>query len=377
MNKIKQLLGGLSYQAFLKKYWQKEPLLIRNAIPGFTGFLTKNDIIRLSYREEVSTRLVQLNQNRWSMDYGPFKRSHFKKLNPQWTLLIQEINHFYSEGSALLNTFNFIPYTRLDDVMVSYATNLSGVGPHFDSYDVFLLQGYGQRLWQISNQKDLSLLPNIPLRILKNFIPTQEWILNPGDMLYLPPHYAHNGIAIGESITYSIGFRSPSYKELINEFLFYLQDTIQIDGIYSDPDLRTTRRPAYIPDDMVNKISEIFKLIRFDKKEIKRFLGKYLTEPKPHSVFYPPDHPFSKNKFIGLTKKHGLHLNLQSRMLFTNGLFYLNGEEYYFSQEKKHIFQKLANQNKIFLSISELKLTEDIFYDWYLNGYIDINSAVL
>ena len=225
------LLGGLSAEEFLAEYWQKKPLLVRQAVPGFTGVVTRDEIFQLARDPDVESRYVTHNNRDWEVIHGPQKASDLRNKKRPWTVLVQGLNLFCPDGDALLHRFDFIPQARLDDLMVSYAVDGGGVGPHFDNYDVFLLQGIGQRRWLISDQEDRTLIEDAPLKILQDFQPVHDWVLNPGDMLYLPPQWAHNGIAIGECTTYSIGFRSPTYQELAQQFLGYLQDTIQIDGI--------------------------------------------------------------------------------------------------------------------------------------------------
>jgi 50S ribosomal protein L16 3-hydroxylase len=368
------ILGNLSPQAFLREYWQKKPLLIRNAIPDFNNFLTKKDIIDLSSNEKAQSRLISFEKNEWCLTHGPFKKREISKINTCATVLLQNINHFFFEGRNLLKLFHFIPHARLDDLMVSYAPNGIGVGPHFDSYDVFLLQGYGRRKWEISKQRDRQLVEDAPLRILKNFKSQQEWILEPGDMLYLPPKYAHNGIAIGESITYSIGFRAPSYQELIQEFLIHLQDHLKIDGLYADPDLATTKHSASISPFMLKKISAILNNIQFNKKDVELFLGKFLTEPKPHIFFSLPQRPLNKEKFILQAKSQGVRLALQSQLLFTNKMLFMNGEVYSFTPVINDPIIILANEYQLspFKKISEKNA--DLLYDWYLAGFIEITS---
>ena len=279
------ILGKLTPKQFLRNYWQKKPLLIRQAFPHFNNFLNKDTLISLSFKEEIESRLISFKNKKWDLIFGPIKKSQLKTLPRNWTLLIQGINHHFIEGANLLNQFNFIPSARLDDLMVSYATDGGGVGPHFDSYDVFLLQGYGKRLWQISAQTKQELVPNIPLKVLKNFIATEEFILEPGDMLYLPPKYAHNGIAVGDCMTYSIGFRAPSHQELLGGFLEYLLDHCKIDGRYEDPDLTVTKNPGEISSSMIQKVTNILKNIRYDQGDIEKFLGVYLTLPKANIFF--------------------------------------------------------------------------------------------
>lgn len=366
------LLAGLSTQQFLRQYWQKKPLLIRQAIPGFKGFLNKQKMMALACQEEVQSRLVQF-QDQWSLDYGPFIKRDLNKLEGLWTLLIQGINYLLPEGDVLLKNFNFIPYARLDDLMVSFAPDQGGVGPHFDSYDVFLLQGFGRRRWQIAKQKDLRLVENIPLKILKNFKPTDEWVLEPGDMLYLPPNYAHNGIAEGDSVTYSIGFRAPTYQEIINEFLIYLQDHLQITGIYEDPDLKVTKNPARIPHLMINNISTVLNKINYGKKDIELFWGKYLSEPKSTTIFDSPAVPLKKQNFIQFAKKYGIQLNIKTQMLYTNKKFFINGEVYPFDSWAKYI-KELADKRSIIASSPLITKRSDFLYQCYLNGYLEIKK---
>src|SRR5690606_39783213 len=190
----------------------------------------------MAAREDVESRLITHFSAKWHLEKGPFPKLPSPR-KTDWTLLIQGVNLHDDAADALLQQFRFIPDARLDDLMISYATPNGGVGPHFDSYDVFLLQAHGRRRWRIGSQKDLSLVEDLPLKILKHFKPEQEFVLEPGDMLYLPPHYAHDGIAADECMTYSIGFRAPSYQELGEAFLHFMMDSIDLKGRYADPDL--------------------------------------------------------------------------------------------------------------------------------------------
>ncbi|HEV7855684.1 MAG TPA: cupin domain-containing protein, partial [Herminiimonas sp.] len=217
MKKI-TLLGNITAAEFLRDYWQKKPLLIRQAIPAFQPVLSRDELFEMARRDDVESRLIVRIKDQWKMDSGPFEQVPSLK-QKDWTLLVQGVNLHDESADALMRQFSFVPDTRLDDLMISYATETGGVGAHFDSYDVFLLQAYGHRRWRISAQTDLTLVDDMPLKILKNFQPEEEFILAPGDMLYLPPHYAHEGIAMDECMTYSIGFRAPSYQELGEAFL--------------------------------------------------------------------------------------------------------------------------------------------------------------
>ncbi|MEK7792034.1 MAG: cupin domain-containing protein, partial [Pseudomonadota bacterium] len=263
-------LGKLTPQEFLRDFWQKKPLLIRNAIPDFQGLLTRDALMELACCEETQSRLIIQRNKKWLLKYGPLSERDFTKLpKKQWTLLVQEINHFLPSARDLLMQFSFIPRARLDDLMVSYAPKGGGVGPHFDSYDVFLLQGLGSRRWQISAQRDSRLIADAPLKILQNFYPEQEWVLQAGDMLYLPPNYAHNGVAEDECMTYSIGFRAPSHYELVTQFLVYLQDNIEVKGWYADPDLQLQDHSAEIGQAMLRQVSTILEKSKSEQKDIQ------------------------------------------------------------------------------------------------------------
>ena len=369
------LLGEISIDTFLKEYWHKKPLLIRGAIPNFEGFLTPNELAGLACEEDVQSRLVSYQKKQWKLEQGPFPEKRFAKLPERdWTLLVQSVNHHMQEGNDLLQQFNFIPHARLDDLMVSYAPDGGGVGPHFDSYDVFLLQGCGQRLWRMSEQKDLSLVAGAPLRILQNFHSEQEWTLSAGDMLYLPPHVAHWGIAIGDCMTYSIGFRAPSAEELSGEFLNYLQMRREPSGRYSDPDLTVQSHPAEISAGMIKKVDSILDGLKWNEEDVARFLGQYLSEPKSHVVFEPPPNMTLKT-FCKRIALDGIKLSYKSQLLKAQDSFYLNGEVLEVDQDSVDLMMKLADGRQ--LSSDELseavKAHENLvdqLYDWYLAGWL-------
>lgn len=379
-NQALQLLNSLTPSQFLAEYWQKKPLLIKNAIPHFTGLLTPEELAGLACEDDVQARIVQKKASKWLVKNGPFDDADFAKLpNKDWTLLVQSVNHYLPEASELLSQFNFIPKARLDDLMVSYAPDGGGVGAHVDSYDVFLLQGSGQRHWKISSQTDSSLIEDAPLKILQNFVTEQEWVLEAGDMLYLPPQIAHWGTAVGDHcMTYSIGFRAPKTHELMHEFLSYLQDNLSLlnteNTLYSDPDLQLQNQPAAIDDAMVHKVSNMLKKIDWDNKHVADFLAKYLTEPKP-DVFFEPARRLSLPKFTAQLQQKILMLDLKSHMLFTDHAFYLNGEKLIVLENLTPCMQDLANQR--YLNVNHQ--TKDVhiqlasvLYDSYLAGFISL-----
>jgi 50S ribosomal protein L16 3-hydroxylase len=369
-----QLLNKLTPAQFLAEYWQKKPLLIRQAIPNFKGLLSPNELAGLACEDDVQSRVVQKKGEKWLLKNGPFAETDFAKLpRRDWTLLVQSVNHYLPEAADLLGQFNFIPHARLDDLMVSYAPKGGGVGAHVDSYDVFLLQGSGKRNWKISAQSDLSLVEGAPLKILQNFVPEQEWVLEAGDMLYLPPQIAHWGIAeTDDCMTYSIGFRAPKTQELMHEFLSYLQDNVADEGLYTDADLMLQKHPAEISDDMIAKVSNILHQISWDKNSVADFLGKYLTEPKLDLVF-EPSRTISKVEFTKLLSKKTLHLSLKSQLLFAHNIFYMNGETLTVPGEIINHMQELADKkylNTSALGASIHNLAGDALYESFLAGFV-------
>jgi 50S ribosomal protein L16 3-hydroxylase len=368
-----KLLGGISPANFLRNYWQKKPLLIRGAIPGFDGLLTRDELICLACGDEALSRLVMQRNGKWQVRTGPFNAHAFSRLSKRnWTLLVQDVNHFLPSARELLLKFRFIPHARLEDLMVSYAPEGGGVGAHYDSYDVFLLQGMGRRIWQISAQQDKRLVADAPLKILRDFRSEQEWVLEPGDMLYLPPGYGHHGVAQDACMTYSIGFRAPSHQELVTQFLVYLQDNIVVDGIYSDPHLRPPAHPGRISRDMLRQFGATINTIKWTRNEVEHFTGMYLTEPKPHVFFTPPPHPMNQHEFGFRVREGSLKLNLKSRMLCSGKNIFLNGETYTAGATARKLSEQLAD----LLALPDVEEFDQetlaLFYQWYTFGYVEL-----
>jgi 50S ribosomal protein L16 3-hydroxylase len=369
------LLGGISPQQFLRDYWHKKPLLIRNAIPGFKSILSRDALFQLAAQDDAESRLISHFDQHWQMQHGPFAKLPSTK-KKEWTLLVQGVNLHDETVDDLLHQFRFIPDARLDDLMISYATDAGGVGPHFDSYDVFLLQAHGQRRWRISAQKDLSLIDGMPLKVLKNFRPEEEFILEPGDMLYLPPHYAHDGVAVGECMTYSIGFRAPSYQELGESFLQFMADSIDLPGRYADPDLRSSSRPAEIGNAMLERISHELAKVRFTDDDIAIFLGEYLSEPKPHVFFEAPPQDLNFKRFEQLAARHGVALSRRTRMLYKGKHVFINGESFTAGREDKKTLHVLADERV--LAAEQVRDAspdvKDALHNWYQDGWLDLRK---
>ena len=372
------LLGGLTPQQFLAEYWQKKPLLVRQAIPGFNGLLSRDQLFDLACDPDVESRYIRQPQHNgdkqdtpaeWVLEYGPQKRSRLRGKRTPWTVLVQGLNLWIPSGETLLHRFNFIPQARLDDLMVSYAVDGGGVGPHFDNYDVFLLQGTGKRRWRIGNQQDHALLENAPLRILKNFQPVFDWVLEPGDMLYLPPHWAHDGIAIGECTTYSIGFRSPSAQELGEAFLDWMRDRIKLEGIYTDPDLTLQNNAAYLSNTMIDRIADMLSAIRWNREDIAGFIGNYLSEPKPHLFFDPPEHPLTAKTFSNAIRQQGYTLDARTQLLWSDTAFHLNGETLDIAPSLHTFIQTLAHQRTLPPDYPIPPSAHTLLYTWYCDGF--------
>lgn len=366
------LLGNITAEEFLQTYWHKKPLLIRQAIPGFTPVLPRDALLSLAASDEVESRLIMGEGANWELRHGPFDQlpSVSKK---DWTILLQGMNLHNDDADALMQQFRFIPDTRLDDLMISYATEGGGVGPHFDSYDVFLLQAHGKRHWKIGPQKDLTLIEGMPLKILKNFRPTQEYVLEPGDMLYLPPHYAHDGIAVdGECMTYSIGFRAPTYQELGEEFLNFMTESIDLPGRYADPDLQATTHPAMLQQGMIDSLSEQLEKIRFTDDDITIFLGRYMSEPKNNVYFDVPEKPLTMSRFLQAADKKGIRLSSRTRMLYQKRNLFINGESFTMKRVDIKALVHIADERQLppELVASASDDVREALYQWYRDGWV-------
>ncbi|WP_017939959.1 cupin domain-containing protein [Zestomonas thermotolerans] len=279
-----QLLGGLTPREFLRDYWQKKPLLVRQAIPGFESPITPDELAGLSLEEEVESRLVIEHGARpWELRRGPFDEDTFRHLPERdWTLLVQAVDQFVPEVAELFESFKFLPKWRIDDVMISYAAPGGGVGPHYDNYDVFLLQGYGRRRWQIGQMCSSAspLLDHPDLKILAEFDTTDEWVLEPGDMLYLPPLLAHCGTAEDDCMTYSVGFRAPSAAEVLTHFTDFLGQFLPEEERYSDPDVQPASDPNQIQRDALERLKALLDRHMGDERLLMTWFGQFMTEPR-------------------------------------------------------------------------------------------------
>ena len=280
------LLGGLSPEAFLDEYWQRRPLLIRGAIPDFRNPVDADELAGLACEEGVRSRLVLGHPQRkdWQVEYGPFDPGRFETLpDSAWTLLVSEVEHYWPDGPEWLRRFEFIPRWRRDDLMISYAVRDGSVGPHIDAYDVFLFQAQGRRCWQIQEPPPKSpiCLPALPLAILRSFTATTEWVLEPGDMLYLPPGIPHLGMALDDDcMTWSVGFRAPAWRDLVGAFFEDRLDSVGPERV-TDPGRKPSRHAHELGADDLNALRDgLLARLRTEPGALNRFLGEFLTRPQ-------------------------------------------------------------------------------------------------
>ena len=293
------LLGDRSPAAFLETYWQKKPLVVRDALPDFRSPLSPNELAGLACEDGVESRLIleQDGEYPWELRHGPFEQDEFLNLpETHWTVLVQEVDRLIPEVGALLDRFRFLPDWRIDDIMVSYAPPHGTVGPHIDNYDVFLIQGLGHRRWRIGTEpvETEEIVPDLDVRILADFEPDEEFVLGPGDMLYLPPRVAHHGISEDdECMTYSVGFRAPSHQDLVGDFLQHAIEKIDPDARYSDPDLAPVEHAGAIQASARAKVRRLLRGLVESDAEIDQWLGRYLTRPPRDRQAMPPESPVS------------------------------------------------------------------------------------
>ena len=278
------MLGGLTIRAFLKDYWQKKPLFVKNALPEVSDMITADELAGLSLEPHIESRLIQeLPNNQWKLEHGPFPEERFSELpEDHWTLVVQAVDHHLPEFSQFLESFKFIPSWRLDDIMITYATDKGSVGPHYDYYDVFLIQLHGNREWQTGQQCDETekLLPDLPVRVLEQFELSQTWDVEPGDLLYLPPGLAHHGVANGECMTLSVGFRAPSNKDLLSAYTDFQLDELQDNLLYSDPELTPQENTGWIPPGTIEKVKHQLIDSLDDAMALENWFCSYISSAK-------------------------------------------------------------------------------------------------
>lgn len=286
------MLGGMSTKEFLRSHWQKRPLLVRSAFPGFQDPVDPDELAGLSCEDGVESRIVR--RKKWQVTWGPHPEALFASLpDRDWTLLVQEVNRHVPEAALLLDRFAFLPNVRVDDVMVSFAAPGGSVGPHLDSYDVFLLQGQGRRRWRYDTKKtrDARFRTGLELRILERFTPDADEVLGPGDMLYLPPGFAHHGIGVTPCLTYSIGFRAPNAGEMWTSLARIAASRPEGTRLLEDPPLEPAKNPGAIPPAMLARVRETVRGLDTTDDAIDRWFAAYATRLTPDHVVTAPRRP--------------------------------------------------------------------------------------
>ena len=393
VNQSLELLAGLTPVQFMRRHWQKKPLLVRQALPGFKPLLSRSDLFQHAAGQQTESRLIVQKPGGWTLKHGPFAARALPPLKqPGWTLLLQSVDLHNAQAHQLLQRFRFVPDARLDDLMISFATPGGGVGPHFDSYDVFLFQASGRRRWKVSKQKDLTLQEGVPLKILKNFKADEEFVLEAGDMLYLPPRYAHDGIAeacVGtdgkavDCMTYSIGFRAPAKQELASEMLHRLaefhEDTADDEltragsalqktpRLYRDADQPATSNPAALPAGLVDYARAAVTESLQDPVAIACALGEYMTEIKPSVLFDE-----APQAFMSGSDSAEIVLAAQTRMMYGEHHVFMNGESYLARGADARLMQKLADQRG--LTAPQLRKASpaavELLAQWHEEGWL-------
>ena len=369
-------LNELTPAQFLAEYWQKKPLLIKAGFRNFIDPISPDELAGLAGEEEIESRIVSNKNAVWDMETGPFE--DFSHLGEDgWTLLVQAVDHWHPHSAALIEPFRFIPNWRIDDLMVSFATKKGSVGPHYDSYDVFLFQAHGEREWKISDQKKFSLDKKSAIKIITNFKTKNSWVLKPGDMLYLPPNVGHWGISQSDDcLTYSIGFRAPGTFDIQSKFLDFIQDNLitNQNDLYKDPNLNLQKNPAEINLNMIKKIQQIVNQLRWNAKSINTFIGQLLTEPIEGAVF-ETSKPLTLEIFKKNLIRKPLKLNPKTRMLFIKNNFYINGELIETDKRSLVHLKQLANNREISvkstLNKKDLNALGIVLLPLYLSGFID------
>lgn len=382
------LFGNINAADFLAEYWQKKPLLIRAAIPDYISPISADELAGLACSDDVESRIVLEKDGNlpWEIRHGPFDEQIFGQLPAShWTLLVQECNKHVPDLAVLLEQFNFIPNWRVDDVMVSYAAPQGSVGPHVDQYDVFLLQGMGQRRWQIHSNKSehLDFIPDTDLRILKQFEAEQEWILEPGDMLYLPPGIAHYGVALDDCMTFSVGFRAPSHYDLLTHFA-----ENQFSGIadpfliprYEDPDLALNENCGEITESALEKITDTIQAYAGNANNIKRWFGRFITEPKNDTDVLHCEETYSTEQLRNILASQDYVCRSEyARFSFIinsddSTYLYVNGQEYLLKGNTQSFAPTICNQRRFDKNtISNLLNNPDcevLILEFFNNGYL-------
>ncbi|WP_164115787.1 cupin domain-containing protein [Sphingorhabdus sp. Alg239-R122] len=360
-------LQDFDIDVFLRDHWQKKPMLIKNAWPSWDNPITPDELAGLACEPQIESRLITKTGEAWNVENGPLPEARFGELEAKdWALLVQAADHYVPAVAALIEPFRFIPNWRIDDVMVSYAADGGGVGPHYDQYDVFLIQGLGKRRWQVGEicNSDTPMLPNSDLRQLAEFQPTQEWILEPGDILYVPPRIPHNGTAIGDDcMTYSIGFRAPSRAELIADYCDDLLEHLDDDDRYSDTGLKLQSNPGEIPAAAIEQLHTMLTEKINDRETFVRWFGAYNSTRKYPDMDWTPEEPLQSGQVHNILANGACLLrNPASRFSFirhegNSVSLFADGDCYDCTDETTALAEQICSQEIVYVD-SELTASQ-------------------
>lgn len=371
-------------QEFLRDYWQKKPLLIRSPWTAWENPVDPDELAGLACEAHVESRLITQTNPEWELEHGPLPEDRFERqAKAPWTLLVQSVDHHMASVAALLDPFRFVPNWRIDDVMVSYAVDGGGVGAHFDHYDVFLVQGLGRRRWELGGlcDENSELLPHSNLLLLADFRPTDEWILEAGDILYVPPRFAHRGTAVGDDcMTYSIGFRAPSRAELIENWVDELADALPDQDRYTDPQLTVQDNPGEIGLEAVAQMHSMITETVLDEKRFMRWFGQYNTSPKNPDIDWRPEEPASitdVRRSLAQSSSQGTPLvrNPASRFSFiqetpTSTLLFVDGRCFTCEGEQAVFAQRLCAQPQVTMDNDAPQATLELIAELFNQGSV-------
>jgi 50S ribosomal protein L16 3-hydroxylase len=379
MSPVLRRLGTLPVERFMARYWQRQPACLRQVLPGFASPIGPERLFELARDPDVESRLVSRSGGRWHLRHGPIAAGALPaRRRPDWSLLVQGVDLHEPRVAELAARFRFLPAARFDDVMVSFATDGGGVGPHVDAYDVFLLQAQGRRRWRIARQFEPRWIEDAPLRVLSSLRHEQEWVLEPGDLLYLPPGVAHEGVALGDCVTISVGFRLPAAQEIAEAWNDLQAREAPLAGHLADRARRPTRAPARLPAALVEDALRRLQRRVPTRAQLQRALLENLTEPKPNVYFDAPRPAWPMARFARAARRRGLRLDLRSRLLYEGRQFAMNGEIELAPVNAGRALQRFADLGM--LGVAELERAAagqddglfEILYAWYRSGWIHL-----
>jgi 50S ribosomal protein L16 3-hydroxylase len=346
--------GDLTPELFLKEYWQKKPLLIKQALPNFQSTIQADELAGLAMEQEIESRIIaKNNDNTWLVEHGPFE--DFEKFGDKnWTLLVQAVNNWSRDTDQLISLFNFIPRWRIDDVMVSFSTPNGGVGAHLDQYDVFILQGEGTRRWQVGEPDNSleTIIPHPDLKQVSDFIPVIDEITESGDLLYIPPNHPHNGVSIENSLNFSIGFQAPSNQDLWSNFADKLIDEELGEQRFSDKGRSPCKQSSLLSAHDINEIKSFMLEKMSDEKLFSEYISEFLTQSHHTLELLIPMEPFSCQQVLGFVDDNEIHFSpvsgIKSLVCYTpEANLFINGEKFQLVDESKELGEILAGRGKL------------------------------